>query len=99
VFRGEVKRSGSVLRCKPDGSELELVARGLRNPYGKAFSPDGRPLVTEHNIDKRGHGQIFGDTEDLYEIREGAWYGWPDYAGGFGSTTGTGVAAAAAVSP
>jgi glucose/arabinose dehydrogenase len=82
VVRGEVKCSGSVLRCNPDGSELELVAWGLRNPYGKAFAPDGRLFVTEHNIDERGHRHIFGDSEDLYEVRQGAWYGWPDYAAG-----------------
>ena len=82
VIRGDVKCSGSVLRCNPDGSQLELVAWGLRNPYGKAFSPDGRLFVTEHAIDERGHRYILGDMEDLYEVREGAWYGWPDYAAG-----------------
>ncbi|HEV3479004.1 MAG TPA: PQQ-dependent sugar dehydrogenase, partial [Gaiellaceae bacterium] len=82
VIPGSVKCSGSVLRCNPDGSELELVAWGLRNPYGKAFAPDGRLYVTEHNVDERGHRMIFGDSEDLYEVREGAWYGWPDYAAG-----------------
>jgi glucose/arabinose dehydrogenase len=82
VIRGDVKCSGSVLRCNADGTGLELVAWGLRNPYGKAFSPDGRLYVTEHNIDERGQRHIFGDPEDLYEITEGAWYGWPDYAAG-----------------
>ena len=82
VVRGRVKCTGSVLRCNLDGSELELVAWGLRNPYGKAFAPDGRLFVTEHGIDERGHRHIFGDPDDLYEIREGAWYGWPDFAAG-----------------
>lgn len=82
VVKGQVKCTGSVLRCNPDGSELELVAWGLRNPYGKAFHPDGRLFVTEHGIDERGHRHIFGDLEDLYEIREGSWYGWPDFASG-----------------
>ena len=82
VIRGSVKCSGSVLRCNADGSGLELVAWGLRNPYGKAFHPDGRLFVTEHGVDERGHRQIFGDPDDLYEIREGGWYGWPDFAAG-----------------
>ncbi len=80
VIEGDVKCSGSVLRCNPDGSDLELVAWGLRNPYGKAFHPDGRLFVTEHDIDERGHRYIVGDHEDFYEIREGAWYGWPDFS-------------------
>lgn len=82
VIKGDVKCSGSVLRCNPDGSELELVAWGLRNPYGKAFSPDGRLFVTNHDIDERGHRFIVGHTEDFYEVTDGAWFGWPDFASG-----------------
>jgi hypothetical protein len=82
VIKGDVKASGSVLRCNPDGSDLELVAWGLRNPYGIAFHPDGRLFATEHGIDERGSRHIIGDHEDLYEITEGAWYGWPDFASG-----------------
>ena len=82
VVEGNVKCSGSVLRCNTDGSELELVAWGLRNPYGKAFSPDGRLFVTNHDIDERGHRLIVGHTEDFYEVNEGSWFGWPDFASG-----------------
>ncbi|AFZ69729.1 PQQ-dependent sugar dehydrogenase [Deinococcus peraridilitoris] len=82
VIKGTVKCNGSVLRCDPDGSNLELVAWGFRNPYGVAFHPDGRLFATEHNIDERSRRQIIGDTEDLYEVKQGEWYGWPDFAGG-----------------
>jgi glucose/arabinose dehydrogenase len=82
TVKGDVKCSGSVLRCNPDGSGLELVAWGLRNPFGKAFAPDGRLFVVDHGIDERGHRHIFGDVDDLYEVREGEWYGWPDFAAG-----------------
>lgn len=82
VIRGSAAASGAVLRCRPDGSGLECVAWGLRNPYGIAFHPDGRLFATEHGIDERGERYIVGDLEDFYEIREGAWYGWPDYASG-----------------
>lgn len=82
VIRGSVKCTGSVLRCNPDGSELEVVAWGLRNPYGIAFHPDGRLFATEHGMDDRSKRYIVGDPDDFYEIREGAWYGWPDFASG-----------------
>jgi ferritin-like metal-binding protein YciE/glucose/arabinose dehydrogenase len=82
VIEGRVKCTGSVLRCNPDGSDLELVAWGLRNPYGTAFHPDGRLFATEHNIDERSARHIIGDHEDFYEIKEGEWYGWPDFASG-----------------
>jgi glucose/arabinose dehydrogenase len=82
VIAGSPKCSGAVLRCDPDGSTLEVVAWGLRNPYGIAFHPDGRLFATEHGIDERGARYIVGDLEDFYEITEGAWYGWPDFASG-----------------
>jgi glucose/arabinose dehydrogenase len=82
VIKGSVKCNGSILRYDPATGELELVAWGLRNPYGTAFHPDGRLFATEHNSDERGARYIIGDTEDLYEIKEGEWYGWPDFASG-----------------
>lgn len=82
IIKGNVKCNGSVLRCNPDGSNLELVAWGLRNPYGIAFHPDGRLFATEHGIDERSRRHIIGDLEDFYEIKQGAWYGFPDFASG-----------------
>lgn len=82
VIRGSNKASGAVLSCELDGSDLRVVAWGLRNPYGLGFHPDGRLFVTEHGSDERGARWIVGDLDDFYEIREGAWYGWPDFASG-----------------
>ena len=82
VIAGSDKPSGAVLRCNLDGSGLETVAWGLRNPYGLAFAPDGRLFATEHGSDERGGRFIIGDPDDLYEISEGSWYGWPDFASG-----------------
>jgi glucose/arabinose dehydrogenase len=80
VVRGSAK-SNALLRCDLDGSNLEAVAWGLRNPYGIDFHPDGRLFVTEHGMDARNR-HVVGDYDDFYEIVEGAWYGWPDFASG-----------------
>jgi glucose/arabinose dehydrogenase len=80
VIRGKTK-STALLRCNPDGSNLEVVAWGLRNPYGIDFHPDGRLFVTEHGMDDRNR-HVIGDYDDFYEIVDGAWYGWPDFASG-----------------
>lgn len=82
VIPGNVKASGAVLRCDPDGADLEVVAWGLRNPYGLAFAADGRLFATEHGMDARSKRHILGDFDDLYEIKDGHWYGWPDFASG-----------------
>ncbi len=82
VILGNPKCTGAILRCNPDGSDLQVVAWGLRNPYGIAFTAEGRLFATEHGSDERGGRFIVGDLDDFYEIREGAWYGWPDFASG-----------------
>jgi len=81
VIPGSVKSSGSILSCNPDGTDLEVVAWGLRNPYGLAFDPSGRLFATEHGMDARNR-HVINDPDDLYEIQEGGWYGWPDFASG-----------------
>jgi glucose/arabinose dehydrogenase len=43
---------------------------------------DGRLYATEHGSDERGARFIVGDPDDLYEVTDGAWYGWPDFASG-----------------
>ncbi|HEY7835495.1 MAG TPA: hypothetical protein VIG30_18105 [Ktedonobacterales bacterium] len=83
VVRGALPCTGAVLRCAPDGSDLELVAWGLRNPFGLCFDGAGRLLVTEDGPEVRGSRPIGnGAPDNLYEVRAGDYFGWPDYYGG-----------------
>ncbi len=82
MVQGQTKAGGTILRMNPDGSELEVYAWGLRNPFGVMWSPDGTLYATENGCDVRGSRPIANDQEDVYVIREGAWYGWPDYVMG-----------------
>jgi glucose/arabinose dehydrogenase len=82
VVPGQVKSTGSILRCNPDGSELEVVAWGFRNPFGLAFGPDGRLFATEHGMDERGQRYVPDDPDDFYAVEPGRWYGFPDFASG-----------------
>jgi glucose/arabinose dehydrogenase len=70
------------MRCRRDGSGLELVAWGVRNAYGLGFLPDGRLLATDQGADDRGSRPIGHAPDVLYEVKRGAWYGWPDFVGG-----------------
>ena len=79
---GQVPCTSSVMRCNLDGSHLELVAWGLRNAYGLGFLPDGRLLATDQGADERGSRPISNCPDFLFEVRPGAWYGWPDFFGG-----------------
>jgi glucose/arabinose dehydrogenase len=67
-------RSAAILSFRPDGSDLRVVASGLRNPYGLVFV--GRTLyATVNGKDKLGDGD---PAEMVVRIKPGANYGWPD---------------------
>jgi glucose/arabinose dehydrogenase len=71
-----------MLRCRPDGSKLSLVAWGLRNAYGLGFLPDGRLLATDQSADDRGSRPVGNAPDALYVVEQGGWYGWPDFVCG-----------------
>jgi glucose/arabinose dehydrogenase len=73
--------TAAIMRCNPDGSELELVAWGLRNAFGLGFLPDGRLLAVDQGADDRGSRPVGNIPDMLFEVRRGAWYGWPDFIG------------------
>ncbi len=79
VIAGRVPCSGAIMRVRPEGGAVELVAWGLRNPYGLAFDERGKLYVTDNSYDERGSRPVFGAGDLLWQIEPGAWYGWPDY--------------------
>ena len=74
--------NGAIFRIDAEGGSPELVADGLRNPFGLAFAPDGRLFATENGYDDRGSRPVWGVGDVLWQITPGKWYGWPDFAEG-----------------
>lgn len=79
---GQTKASGIILRTRSDGTETQVYAWGLRNPFGLGFDPNGRLLAVDQGYDDRGVRPVANAPDIIYEIEQDAWYGWPDYCGG-----------------
>lgn len=78
LCRERDRRSATILSLRPDGSDLRVVARGLRNPYGLAFQPGtGRLYATVNGQDEIGTASDPEPAEMLVVVRRGAFYGWP----------------------
>ena len=88
VIKGDVKCGGSIARFNLDGSGYELVAWGLRNPFGLEFDVSNKLWATYHGADVRGSRAISQDPDYLVQVKEGAWYGWPDFFDGEPVTEG-----------
>jgi glucose/arabinose dehydrogenase len=66
----------AVSRANPDGSDLQVIAKGLRNPVGLAFQPGtDRLWATVNERDNQGN-EIPPDLVTI--VKEGANYGWPN---------------------
>ncbi|MCZ6692011.1 MAG: hypothetical protein O7H41_20685 [Planctomycetota bacterium] len=60
--------NGAILRVRPDGSHLEVVARGLRNAFGVGFTSNGVLLVTDNGPDIRNCHPVACAPDELNVI-------------------------------
>lgn len=88
VVKGEMWCSSGVWRAKPDGSEPELLAWGIRNPYGMAINEEGELYVADNDLEEKGNRAVGEDPDRIWHVKdaklphgavkEPKWFGFPD---------------------
>jgi glucose/arabinose dehydrogenase len=67
--------NATLVKANPDGSNLTVVAKGLRNTIGFGWHPQSGALWgADHGIDWLGDDD---QKEEINQIKQGANYGWP----------------------
>lgn len=76
MFDGNVELpAGHVLRVKPDGSEVQLMAGGLRNPLDIAFNREGDLFTFDADMERDVGAHWYMPTRVLHVV-PGADFGW-----------------------
>jgi hypothetical protein len=91
VVRGQLWCSTGLWRSTLDGERPELVAWGIRNPFGLAFDEHGNLFVSDNDYEEKGERAIAQDPDRVWHVRGARlphgslrtpeWFGFPDIAG------------------
>jgi putative heme-binding domain-containing protein len=76
MFDGNVELpAGHILRVRPDGSKITLLAGGLRNPLDIAFNRDGELFTFDADMERDVGAPWYMPTRVLHVV-PGADFGW-----------------------
>lgn len=78
---GHVPGNASVVKIDIEKNTKETFAWGIRNITGMDFTSNGRIIAGVGGMEDRGLRPVSGDNDYIYEVKNGEWYGWPDYSG------------------
>lgn len=88
VVKGELWCNSAVWRSQPDGSDPELLAWGIRNPFSMAINDAGELFVADNDFEEKTERAIAEDPDCIWHIRNAKqpygsvttpdWYGFPD---------------------
>ena len=81
-IQGSNKCGGSILVFDPANAEATVrpYADGMRNVIGLAWNKQGEMFTAVNGYDIRGSRPVNDEWDPTYRVREGTWYGFPDFS-------------------
>ncbi len=81
-IKEDVLSNASILRYDLNNNEFITYATGIRNVEGLAVNSLGKLTAIVGGMEDTGVRAVKDDVDYIYDIKEKAWYGWPDFSGG-----------------
>ncbi len=74
--------NSSVVEINPESYEISLYCCGIRSISGWDLDSKNNLVGIVEGAQNIGSRPINRDSDYIYKIEKGKWYGWPDYSGG-----------------
>lgn len=74
--------NASIIEFNTKTLETKLFASGIRNIEAYDINSSGEIFAVVGGMKEEGERGIIRDSDYIYNIKQGLWYGWPDFSGG-----------------
>lgn len=74
--------NGAIYKINKSDLSYELFASGIHNVAAMDINSKGEMIAIFSGMKNQGIRPIDGDKDYIYRVKEGNFYGWPDYSGG-----------------
>lgn len=74
--------NGTVYKVNLDNGALNLYAYGIRGVSGFDVDSDNNIMAIFSGMNGEGSRAVQRDKDYIYKVKEGEWYGFPDFSGG-----------------
>lgn len=81
-INGEKIGNASIISINIESYECKLFASGVRNIKGYDLNSKNEVIAIVGGMENEGERKVERDSDYIYNIKRGLWYGWPDYSGG-----------------
>ncbi|OFI05593.1 hypothetical protein CLOACE_15990 [Clostridium acetireducens DSM 10703] len=82
VIPGHFLGNSSVICYSLQQNTFNTFAWGIRNVTDFDFNSKKQLIASIGGMEDRGARPVKGDSDYIYFIEKGVWYGWPDFSGG-----------------
>lgn len=74
--------NGAIYKINESDLSYKLFASGIHNVAAMDINSKGEMIAIFSGMKDEGIRPIKGDKDYIYKVKEGNFYGWPDYSGG-----------------